>query len=431
MADLDTPGMKEVTDAAVNSVGFFIQISPVIKDAADKSSRVAGLFAEFLGSNIGSALEPIKSVPEATPIKMESISSTKERAFDIAKLAVIIPLLLNEESRKYLASFAQGLLGTETLEGITTALKAIGIVLAGVFAVKVFQQVSDTINTLIRLSEVIGVLFNLTQESNEAEVDEARKKERESWEKRKEKYEQNKSKKRAERLERLEKLKKLKKVIKGLSFLMKGTLVAAAAGIAMDAAASTIIDYATREEPAPARFPESEDEPVQEEKGAVLEEPESLGDILVRNIFDAIPGGSLLYSLFKGKKDDKKKADATPAAKEPVTNAPAPAPASAPAAKAETRAAPISGVSTEQAQQARTSFGQTDPRIVRPSEPVSPIVSKGEDLATTSEAVNGEKKGLMQNNIVNNVIDNRTLVATSQPSMVEQGPMQHSLSVGR
>lgn len=421
MAEQNNPGVEQATGAAVASVDFFVQFSPVFSQIADdaekakvSSSKIAELFARFLGFDTGQ-LEPIKA-KDAEPLKMESIAATEERAFDLAKLALILPLLLDPTARNYLANFIQGLVGAETLDKITFALKAVGAVLAGVFAVKLFKQISDTISTFVRLSQVVGTLFGLTQENNDLEIEDATKKERDKWEKRKEKFEKNKSANRAKRLKKLEKARKFRKVLKALGKVGKFTGIGFIVGAAAEAFVDSIFDYFSKEQAdtTDAKFPDTEDEEVDKATEDEGDDFMSIGAMILKKFISNLTFGVVseetLDKAFKyiGKFFGvENKSNTTSAA----TVESKPTPTATPSTPA-----PSTGSSGSQAAPA--------------TQPTPAPSTTGQTMATTSEQVAGAKKDLSTGSTVVNNVDNSVVVVNNQSQPKDYGSTAYSVSVG-
>lgn len=467
MAEVKTEDVRQATAAMGESIGVFASVNPLFERissdaarAADQGEEVAALIFKILDLKSSAPnLEPVRR--EAEPIRMNDISGTKERAFDLAKLGLIIPLLLNNEARGYLASFIQGLIGAETFDKITTALKTIGAVLVGVFAVKLFKQISDTITTFVRLSQVVGVLFGLTQESNELEVEDARKKERESWEKRKEKFEKNKSEHRNKRLKRLENARKLKTVLKTIGKLGKFTGIGFIVGAAAEAIVTSTFDYVTGSDETDPSFPEKEDEEV-----VKLEEPEdkstSIGATILKNFISNLTFGlvsaetvdkwlSRAISFFGGGKKEENK-QATPVSSGSSSSAPPPPTAEAsPVPAAGASPVPAAGASLAPAtveskpkaveSAAPGASSGPSPSSAPPSTgavatppsaapvPAAPSTS-GTALATTSENVIGAKKDLAKGSTIVNNVDNSTVIVNNDTMPRDYGSTNYSATVG-
>jgi len=256
MAEENVTSANKIADATLQSVSFFILTNDVFKQiktesdqASDKATNIVTLFKQFVGDTPGDKLEKITQEAklkqeQAVAVTKESISATKNNNIDIAKLALILPLLLNDEARKYLASFLQGLIGIESLEKIQTTLKLVGVVLATVFAVKVFKQVAETFNKFLRLTRLVGALFLLSEATGDLGEKEKRKadRRREAEKKRREKSSKNRRKK----IERIRKLKKIKDVLsKGL---IVGGPVAILGGLLLSITSDTLLNFILGEE---------------------------------------------------------------------------------------------------------------------------------------------------------------------------------------
>jgi len=270
---------NEVTGAAVKGAGFFLAVSPALKailssvnELNQTSAKVAELVSSYFDVKITPAQQPTAKVEEK-----EGISSiagrTKERAFDLAKLALIIPLLFNKDAREYLASFLQGLFGAETMTGFNTGLKIVGGILVGVFAYKLFKQVADTFTAFKRLSQLVGTLFVLSEAAANSAADE-----KEELEKKRQKDKARRRKARQAKRKRLQRIKKLKGVVSKFKFAGPFGIVA---GIIVGVGVGTMIDLVTGSEE------KAEEE---EEKAEESDEdpPEVSDEIDTSNLFEII-----------------------------------------------------------------------------------------------------------------------------------------------
>lgn len=275
---------EEITGAAVQGTGFFLAVSPALKtlllsvqELNKTSTKVAELVSSYFDVKIPPARTPTAQVEEK-----ESISSiagrTKERAFDLAKLALIIPLLLNKDAREYLASFLKGLFGTESMEGFNNALKMVGGVLVGVFAYKLFQQIADTFKAFKRLSQLVGTLFGLSEAAANSAAGE-----KEELEKKRQKDKERRRKSRQAKRKRLQRIKKLKGVVSKFKFAGPFGLIA---GIIVGVGIGTMIDLVTNNEEAA----EEADEKAEEED---QDPPEVSGDIDTSNLFEIIKNNAI------------------------------------------------------------------------------------------------------------------------------------------
>jgi len=270
---------NEVTGAAVKGAGFFLAVSPALKailgsvnELNQTSAKVAELVSSYFDVKITPAQQPTAKVEEK-----ESISSiagrTKERAFDLAKLALIIPLLFNKDAREYLASFLQGLFGAETMTGFNTGLKIVGGILVGVFAYKLFKQVADTFTAFKRLSQLVGTLFGLSEAAANSAADE-----KEELEKKRQKDKARRRKARQAKRKRLQRIKKLKGVVSKFKFAGPFGI---GAGIIVGVGVGTMIDLVTGSE---------EKAEKEEEKAEESDEdpPEVSDEIDTSNLFEII-----------------------------------------------------------------------------------------------------------------------------------------------
>lgn len=212
-------------------MGFFVQFQPYAKDLQQEAAELEKSAIQ-LGNILTKYLEldePLKLLPVPEAVKEETIQDTaarvKSRAFDLAKLGLIIPLLLNKDAREYMASFLSGLTGIST-DAFKNALIGIGVVLAGVFTYKLFKQVSDTFTAFKQLSDATATLFNLTSDAageldaEKEKVDKDKKKiEKEKEKKAKEKKALDEKKANAKSAK--DELKKEKRALKGKNKLSK------------------------------------------------------------------------------------------------------------------------------------------------------------------------------------------------------------------
>jgi len=201
--------VADASQSMFTGMGFFVQFQPYAKSLEQETAEL-----EKSAVNLSNILtkylefdEPVKLLPEPEAVKESTIQDTaarvKSRAFDLAKLGLIIPLLFNKDAREYMASFLSSLTGVST-DGLKTALAAVGIVLASVFTYKLFKQVSDTFTAFRQLSTATATLFNLTSDASggldaeKEKVDKDKKKlEKENEKKAKEKKELDKKKENA------------------------------------------------------------------------------------------------------------------------------------------------------------------------------------------------------------------------------------------
>jgi hypothetical protein len=295
MNELTQEQASEITSAVVNSTGFFLMASPIFKallDNVNELDKTSSKVAELVSSYFNVEIKPYKE-PEQVVEDKESLSSisatTKERAFDLAKLALIIPLLLNKDAREYMASFLKGLFGTETMEGFNTALKVLGGVLVGVFAYKLFQQVADTFKAFNRLSRLVGTLFGLSEAAANSAADE-----KEELEKKRAADKERRRKARQAKRKRLQKIRKLKSAISKFKFAGPFGLIA---GIVIGVGVGTMIDLITNSE-------EAAEDAAEKAEDADQDPPEDAGEIDTSNLFEIITKNAvetLTMGLITGK----------------------------------------------------------------------------------------------------------------------------------
>lgn len=221
--------IKDASSAMFGSVGFFLNINAEVKSIEDGSlelkqsaSNLSDLLINYLSEE--EPPPPPDAVPED---RMPEIAATaKKQAFDLAKLGLILPFLINKESREYLASFISGLVGQEALSTIKNTLIGLTAVLTGVFAYKLFKQIGTTIDAVKELSRVTSILFGITDAANDDLVDEKTKLDKDKKEVDKEKKKKAKEDKVIEEKKRNAKsarddLKKEKQSLKGKGKLSK------------------------------------------------------------------------------------------------------------------------------------------------------------------------------------------------------------------
>lgn len=468
MADEITPGVNKAADAAINSVSFFIMSSEVFKqiennarEASDSSSKIVTLFKEFLGETVGSKLEKIteeakQRQAQATPVEKERIAATKKGSFfDLAKLALLIPLLLNDEARKYFASFLSGLLGIETLEKIETALKLVGVVLATIFAVKVFKEVARTLNAFIRLSRLVGALFLLSEATGDLS-----QKEKKRADRRREAERKRNQKRRQNRRKKIARIRKLKKII---SSIKKGILIGGPLGILAGAIFSigigAVLDYVSDADEKDADEEDKFDEKDDDEDTDVPEvsdelETTSITDLLIKNAKEEILGmvtlGLVTPESFnrsvRALRGDEKaleenRAEIRGAVSESdiMTSLVTPSETDTSIQK-ETPPKPLTGTMDLDVH----GLGFLAPQPEQPNIPIysSPGFSisiipgtgtstDGARLSTDSEDVVSAKKDLRSTTNVNNIIDNSVVIVSPEENNNPNAIYNYSRSLGR
>lgn len=162
--------IQQASSAMFSSVGFFLNIKSEVKSVEEGSLELkqsANNLADLLVNYLDMEVPP--PVPDAVPEdRMPEIAErAKKQAFDLAKLGLILPFLINKESREYLAGFLSGLIGEEALGTIKNTLIGITAVLTGVFAYKLFKQIGTTFEALKELSRVTSVLFGISSAAND------------------------------------------------------------------------------------------------------------------------------------------------------------------------------------------------------------------------------------------------------------------------
>lgn len=428
--------IEETSAAVVAEVSFFLAANPLLDSivnavnrAAESSSKIA-----ILEQGIVQPVPTQTPKQDATPVKDElrpdTTNAMKKRGIDLAWLGFALPLLMNNEARTYLASFLSGLIGTDNLEALNTGLKIATVALGAYLGVKVFKQVSDTISTLIRLTQLMGVLFNVVSDTSEGVDNEKSKhdKDKEDYDKKKENNKQKRKGRRADRLKRIKQVKKARQVAGTLrKALLVGGPIGIAVGIGSGILIDSLIDYATGDEERAIEAEEKADTGDDEPDVATQEQSEvsKFGDILVKNLVDsfnfvqiakdtvaAVTSG--WKNLF-GSKDEKK----TGSTSVNMTSAPAATP-SIPAT-AESKPTVTSSPATQ--------VNVTATAIPEPSKPVT----TGTSLQTTSETVVAEKKDQANSggDVVITNVNNQTVIVAQENQKPESKVATTSTSVGR
>ena len=291
--------IEKASAAVVSDVSFFLAANPIldsildsVNKAAESVSKVAVLEQGII--NPGPAQTPQQDAVAASKdeLRPDTTNAMKKRGIDIASIALFIPLLINKDSREYLASFLGGLVGVENLEAINTGLKIATVALGAYLGIKVFKQVSDTINTFIRLSQLMGILFNTVSEADDGLDDQKKQvdKDKEDYDKKKKDNKKKRSGKRAERLKCLKQVKKARQVIGTLKkALLVGGPIGIAVGIGSGILIDSLIDYATGDEEKAIEEEEKADTGDDEPEVATPEQSEAskFGDILIKNLVDS------------------------------------------------------------------------------------------------------------------------------------------------
>lgn len=477
--------IQQTAEAALDNIsGIFIPdaAARLLVQLTDKSAQDMGqvvvLAAELFQITPNLEQPQPQAVREAAPSIAGSTSKMLGRGIDIALLGSLIALLVNKEAREYLASFLSGLLGKDLFENILTALKLVGIALAGVFAVKVFKQVSDTIATFIRLSKLVGILFGLTNDQSEATIEE-----KEKMDKRKQKEKENRKTRNQNRKKRIERLKKLK----GLSNFLKKGLAVTGVGLVAGIVVGTILDYMINQSTEPDE-PEDLDEE-SDDVPAIKEESDEvniseIGKLIVDNVVSTVSFGLLDTGKIKGawnaltgnKKEQEKNRAAISGMSSSgtteqdtaflsATNESKPSPAAtstktskevsedkskstasiaattaggAPtltmAVQSSGGSSPAGAMTTESSSESNSTplSSSTTESIQPPAENIQATPSTGSLINTSSEQVAGEKKdAAMDQTVVIANVDNRKVIASSAEASPPSQTMTYSVSVGR
>ncbi len=468
MADPQTPELQEASSAAIASVGFFVQNAEVFntitsesKQAADKAGNIVSLFRQFLGESVGERLSKLTEEVKQQPVidNQPTLSAMKQRGFDMAKLALLLPLLLNEEARTYFASFLKGLLGIESLERIKTVLKIAGVALATVFAAKVLMQVADTIKTFIRLARLTALLFGLTQATtNIAE------KERKKYDKKRENDKKNRETRRNNRRKKIERIRKIKSII---STVKKGLLIGGpigiAAGLVSGIVINSLIDYIINDDEKSSKIEDDAEESAGPDGEVIIPDisedidTSELTKIILDNAIKELTFGILSAETFRNTarviRGDEKTIQQNRAAISglPGTmgaemDAIAPMQVQSPApttsepkkgilqrmfgggdSKPSSQTPPAAAPSTPAPTMPTPTMPTPSPSIV----PGSSSSTNGSALSTASESVISDRKDLQTGSNTNVVIDNSMVVVNPESKSTPTSTTSHSLSVGR
>lgn len=442
--------IDKASEAAVSEVSFFLAANPIldrildsVTAAAKSAQAIARLESGLLQPTPAEPPKAVQTTNTGDTLPADRTNAMKSRGIDLAWLGLVLPLLINPEAREYLASFLGGLIGTENLEALNTGLKLLAGTLATVFAVKVFQQVSDTINTFLRLSRLVGILFNIVSDADDGVVDEKKKQdqEKEDYDKKKQKNKEARKGRRAERLKRIQQVKKARQTISTLKkALLVGGPIGIAVGIGSGILIDSLIDYATGDEEKAIEAEDKADTGDEEPEVAGSEQSEAskFGDVLIKNLVDSfnfvqIAKDTVAFvssgwkNLFGGK-DDKKTEAASSTASTPSSKPPVATTESKPAITA-SAAATGSKPSTTSSPTSSTSAPSSPSTISESSRPTS----DGSSLQQVSETVVAEKKDQSNSGgaVVINNVNNQTVVVAKEESKPEPQVITSSSSVGR
>lgn len=203
--------VAQASRAALDSLGFFASIHSSTESSSDSTARIY-LSSERLVKLVSQLFE-FKEEENQQPSPYQKLDEKtqliKKRSFDIAKLGLVIPFLINAQAREYLLSFVKGLVGVENFDKFKIVVYGLLGVLAGVFAYKVFKQVGDTISALRQLATITGTLFGLTEAAADSVASDLEDVEKNKKEKELEKKEADRTKKETKTLK--DDLKKEKK----------------------------------------------------------------------------------------------------------------------------------------------------------------------------------------------------------------------------
>lgn len=226
--------------AIIISVDFFARTSAAFKTVAEDLSlqnkrlkKIESKISDILKVD-AYALEPVPvEVVERAPLSSIT-KQMKDRSFDLLKLGLILPFLLDKRARDYIADFATGLVGLENLEMFRSALKAVALTIGAVLGYKFLKQVGDAVSTILRLAQLTAALFLLTSE--ESVNIESKKNDLED---RKRRDKAKRDKMRENRVKRAKKIRDLKGLFTKIKF---GGPLGFAVGAVMGAGIGTMID---------------------------------------------------------------------------------------------------------------------------------------------------------------------------------------------
>lgn len=262
-------------------MGFFVQVQPHAKDIEQSAvemqqsvQKLGDVLLKYLDLQEPVRQQQLDVVREDT--LDQNISRVRKGAFDLAKLGLIIPFLLNRDAREYMASFMSGLTGF-SLEGMKSTLTAVTAVLTGMFALKLFKQINDTIDAIKKLNDVTRTLFGITEATSQ-DIDTAK----DNLDKEKTKIEKDKERRRNKRKAKVERTKKLRSVISNSSKIAKASLIGAPIAILVSAAINTVLDYN-----------EQEDAVLESEEDEAAPEPETVWSLITKNIVESLTFGLL------------------------------------------------------------------------------------------------------------------------------------------
>lgn len=391
-------------------MGFFVQVQPHAKDI-EQSAVEMQQSVQKLGDVLLKYLdlhEPIKRQPQEVVREDtldQNISKVRKGAFDLAKLGLIIPFLLNKDAREYMASFLSGLTGF-SLEGMKTTLIAVTGVLTGMFALKLFKQINDTIEAIKKLNDVTRTLFGITEITSQ-DIDSAK----DDLDKEKSKINKDKERRRNRRRAKVERARKLRSIISNGSKIAKVSVIGAPVAILVSSAINTLLDYNEQED----AVLESEDE------GESAPEPETVWSLITKNIIESLTFGLLskenINNTLKVFKGDEKVIAQNRAAVSGMSVSGAEfgsmegagpgVPVPLTAAKSETRP-PTASISPSIEPPAGISVSPATTQSIPSIEPISSDTSS---FVQSSEEVVSEKRVSKPPVIIINNIDNTTLVA--------------------
>lgn len=440
MADTKNEAINGAKGAMMNSVGFVLQGTKEDADNIKRSSIVAARAAVSVRKNIeklvtqfkvydtaikdvkgvlakggkaGTQLSAIKSIVESggDAYKKEEAQSEAEKKSKLSALsdsanavanavpgvaafAAALALLINPETRKIIFDFFEGFmaglgLSKEALAKAKLIVGAAVAVLGVYFTSAVLSQVNTAFNSMKRLAQVMGILSEV-QKAKSVEIDAEKEK---------------MSKSRQKRLKRVKSLKRIKRLLSIATLVMKASVVAALAGIAIDAIGGTLIDVMTADDD-------------------VEMDAENVIKIVLNNLVE-----SATLGMVSGPFDVSAKA----APKGPASSATE----SGDMPRIEIRGT-ASSTSPAPVPPAPSAASQSTTPAVPASTPSSePVPSAASQQANKVEAASkeidqAERDDAMNKSVLNilNVDNSSTVVAPAKKPKAASGPVSYSISVG-
>lgn len=394
-------------------------IKKVIQSDADDAKKIARITSIVQAEGNAYKLE------EATSEEKPSISSaignvataTEKAVPGVAAFALALPFLFSPEVRDMLFGFFQGFLKGLGLSDTALAIAkpvlgaAIGI-LGAVFTINALSPVVtlfEHMTKLVNLVQLAAQAVVMKSEMADAKISELRLK-------------------RLKTLKRLKNLKRVKTFLLNASKLLKTSLVAAAAGVAIDVVGGTLLDVVTAD-------PETEISPMNIIKMAINNLVESVTLGLVKGPFELDQKDPDEVAAEVDKKKENKPSKPTSS---PPTNAPVPPAAAVLEKESPTKSTPAD-VSTATASAAPDTKPSTPSADVSPSQSAPPAaaasveVKNGAVITGLSENVAAAETD-MKKDVGNSILvvnNNNTVVTYPEENNQSSGGAAYSADVGR